>query len=198
MSLDIAPAQSALDLPSEGPSGSADIATSTKSRLGWRTAALAPGAAAAVTGTIYAIETGANVALALLVGYCALASTAALACMWTKRPADPPPAVKPAEPSTADISAAWRLVSTLTVSDASRLWCGIEPGATATQESIAWGRALADAIKQGELAFVSKPGASEDAVAREKANPHYMTQLSRQALKDWAAQHGHAPRFLQD
>lgn len=198
MSLDVAPAPSALDFPPAPRSESEPVATSNTSRLAWRIVALAPGVAAAVVGTVYAIATGANVALALLVGYCALACTAALACTLPHRTSARAPDVNPLDKGGGDISAAWRLVSTLTVSDASRLWCGVEPGAMATQESIAWGRALLDAIKQGELAIVLKPGASNDALAREKADPHYMTQLSRDALKEWASQHGHAPRFLQD
>jgi hypothetical protein len=87
-------------------------------------------------------------------------------------------------------------VNTLTVSDASRLWCDIEPGATATQETIAWGRALLDAIKRGELPILTKAGASEEAIKRESENPNYMTQVSRDALQAWARGHGYAPNFL--
>jgi hypothetical protein len=158
----------------------------------------AGGFAVSAAGTIAAMATGANAALALLLGYSSLAGTAALA-IALRRPAPVATPEAPAsEPVVAETSPAWKLVSTLTVSDASRLWCGIEPGAMATQDSMAWGRALIDAIKRGELAIVRKAGLGDEAFERERANPHYMIQLERDALKAWAAQHGHAPAFLRD
>jgi hypothetical protein len=149
----------------------------------------------ATGGAVCAIDTGVSTPLALMVAYCAATSTIALyAATRTMRPVQ---AERPASaPATAGTSQAWKLVNTLTVSDASRLWCDIEPGATATQESMAWGRALLDAIKRGELPIVIKIGMSGEAVKRERESPHYMTQISRDALQAWASGHGYAPNFL--
>jgi hypothetical protein len=142
-------------------------------------------------GVVAAIMTDANPALAILVGYAALAATMALA-RGAAAPAQPETIkVEKAEPSVAETTAAaWKLVSTFTVSDASRLLCNVEPGAAATQDSIAWGRALIDAIRSGGLAL--PPGASD----RERENPHYMTQVTREALNAWADGKGTAPAFL--
>ena len=149
----------------------------------------------ATGGAWWAIDTGVSTPLALMVGYCAATSTIALyAATRTLRPVRlaEMPSAAPA-PSTSE---AWKLVNTLTVSDASRLWCDIEPGATATQESMAWGRALLDAIKRGELPILLKAGMNDEAAKRERENPHYMTQISRDALQAWASGHGYAPNFL--
>jgi len=154
------------------------------------------GAVVALIGGMLAYRSGANLALTLLVAYCAITSTAGLACVVYASREPAPPAGTPATQEAPDTSLAWRLLNVLTVSDASRLWCGIEPGATATQETIAWGRALLDAVKSGELALVAKPGTTDEACERERQNPHYMTQLSRESLKTWASRHGHAPDFL--
>jgi hypothetical protein len=62
---------------------------------------------------------------------------------------------------------------------------------------MAWGRALLDAVKQGDLPIVTK-GASPEASQQERQNPHYMTQVTRAALKHWADQKGHTPQFLRD
>lgn len=149
----------------------------------------------AAAGALWAVDSGVSAPLALMVGYCVATSTIALyATTRTQRP------VQAEEPHSAPLapgtSEAWKLVKTLTVSDASRLWCDIEPGATATQESMAWGRALLDAIKRGELPIAAKAGVSEEAVKRERESPHYMTQVSRDALQAWASGHGYAPNFL--
>jgi hypothetical protein len=149
----------------------------------------------ATAGASWAIDSGVSAPLALMVGYCAATSTVALyAATRTLRPVQAEePHSAPLAPSTSE---AWKLVKTLTVSDASRLWCDIEPGSTATQESMAWGRALLDAIKRGELPIAAKAGVSEEAVKRERESPHYMTQVSRDALQAWASGHGYAPNFL--
>ena len=147
------------------------------------------------TGVIAALVTGANGPLAILVGYCAFVGT--IAVIRDAAPAvQPPEAVTlvplPNEPATA---AAWKLVNTFTISDASRLLCNVEPGAAATQESIAWGRALIDAIKRCDLAMASKTGAAQSA-DRERESPHYMTEVTRDALRLWADQKGSTPAFL--
>ena len=61
---------------------------------------------------------------------------------------------------------------------------------------MAWGRALLDAIKRGELLILTKAGSSEVTIERERENPHYKTQVSRDALQAWASGHGYAPNFL--
>ena len=148
-------------------------------------------------GVATAVATGANLALSLLVGYAAFAAT--IAMLRSVASAEEPretieviAATTPAiEPQTT--TAAWKLVSTFTVSDASRLLCNVEPGAAATQESIAWGRALLDAIKAGDLAIAAKPNG---AMERERESPHYMTEVTREALASWADQKGSVPDFL--
>ena len=149
----------------------------------------------AALGALWAIDTGVSTPLALMVGYCAATSTIALYA--SARAPRPVQVEQPSNALTAPgTSEAWKLVNTLTVSDASRLWCDIEPGATATQESMAWGRALLDAIKRGELPIVVKAGTGDEAATRERESPHYMTQISRDALQAWASCHGSAPNFL--
>jgi len=148
---------------------------------------------------VWAIIEGANAALALLIGYSAIASTVGIALLAPAKTtktqvAESAPMPVPTEPET---SAAWTLVSTFTISDASRLWCNIEPGTAATQESMAWGRALLDAVMQGDLPIVAKDG-SPEAMDRERQNPHYMTQVTREALKRWADEKGHTPPFLRE
>jgi hypothetical protein len=156
------------------------------------------GAAALVIGggVIAAIATGANIILSLLIGYCALTST--IACLRTPAGTaqSQPPETIDLSPVPHDTTAAWKLVSTFTISDASRLLCSVEPGAAATQESIAWGRALIDAIKGGDLAVAPKAGIAQAAIERE--NPHYMTEITREALRAWVDQKGSAPAFLQN
>jgi hypothetical protein len=149
---------------------------------------------------VWAVVEGANAALALLVGYSAIASTVGLALLApakTTKTQVVEPAPKPVPAADPETSAAWKLVSTFTISDASRLWCNIEPGTAATQESMAWGRALLDAVKQGDLPIVAKSG-SPEVMDRERQNPHYMTQVTREALKQWADEKGHTPPFLRE
>ena len=164
-------------------------------------APLIVGAAAVLIGgsVIAAVATGANIVLALLVGYSAFAST--VACLRSPAAAPPPPQAEGTETTELaaaprDTTAAWKLVRMFTISDASRLLCNIEPGAAVTQESIAWGRALLDAIKQGELPLAPRPGTAQTAVDRERDNPHYMTEVTREALGAWANQRGALPEFL--
>jgi hypothetical protein len=149
-------------------------------------------------GVIAAIATGANIAFSVLVGYCAIASTVAMMLAATRTPQPPRPETDAPAPAVRDTAPAWKLVTTFTVSDASRLLCNVEPGAAATQESIAWGRALIDAIKQGELPMATKAGAAQTFVERERENPHYMTEITREALRAWADQRGTIPAFLRE
>ena len=151
-------------------------------------------------GVIAAVATGANLALTLLAGYAAFAATSAL--LRSQAPATAPReaidvvATSPLAVAPPATAAAWKLVSTFTVSDASRLLCNVEPGSAATQESIAWGRALLDAIKAGDLSLVEKSGAAAGTLDRERENPHYMTAMTREALRSWADAKGSVPDFL--
>jgi hypothetical protein len=187
----------------EPPADDGAIATAVQASRGVNSRSIrnvALGAAIAVgLGTAgWAIWSGDSVPLTAMLLYCMAASTLALYAA-TATPAAPTRFVPTVpEPTAAGTSAAWKLVETLTVSDASRLWCGIEPGAAATQETIAWGRALLDAVARGELPIVFKPGAPKDAIDWERKNPHYQSQVTRASLKSWANEHGHFPAFLQD
>jgi hypothetical protein len=157
------------------------------------------GAIAVVLGAAaWAVWSGDSVPTTVMLLYCMVASTLALYAATAARVAAANSSPVLIEPVTAGTSQAWKLVETLTVSDASRLWCSIEPGAAATQETIAWGRALLDAIAREELPIVLKPGAPKDAVDWQRNNPHYQTQVTRSSLKGWANEHGHFPAFLQD
>lgn len=150
------------------------------------------GVALAVFCTLWAIKAGVPLPLAIMVGYCTVASSAGV-CMA-------PLVIRSlAAKKTAAVApkrgpnyAAWEVVSNLSVSDASRLWCDIEPGCPASQESIAWGTAMLDAIKRGELPVSSKDGPSQG-----PGSPNWHTKIAREALKSWAQGLGHSPRFLQ-
>lgn len=158
---------------------------------------LLSGAILAFVCTFWAVRQGVPYPLAIMAGYCTLVGGA---CLFTTL------LVVHNLTATADAAsaarqpnyAAWRLVSRLSVSDASRLWCDIEPGCAATQESIAWAFAMLDAIKLGDLPFVERAHTDPAAAGRERSNPTWHTEVTRDALKAWAQAHGHAPRFLQD
>jgi hypothetical protein len=146
---------------------------------------------------VWAAASGIAYAVSAAIGYCTLAAGVCLyvALVVMSKQAIP---AGPATPQVSTSMAAWRLVSRLRVSDASRLWCGIEPGCPATQDSLAWSRALLDAIKQGDLPFTPKAGDGKDVLDRERANPSWCTEIDRSALVVWANKHGHAPSFLQE
>jgi len=155
-------------------------------------AAVALGVALAVGCTLWAIQEGVPHALAIMVGYCTVASSA---CLGTALVAVQGAAAK--KNSTVAKRgpnyAAWKVVGNLSVSDASRLWCDIEPGCPASQESIAWGTAMLDAIKRGEL-----PASATGSASQGQSNPNWHTKIARDALKSWAQGLGHSPRFLQN
>jgi hypothetical protein len=197
-----------VDLPNHGAALDVDappasdetvaVAAHASKGLSARNAALGLAMSLALGTAALAIWSGDSVPLTVMLLYCMVASTLALYAATATRMAQSTPAPLASEPASAGTSEAWKLVETLTVSDASRLWCSIEPGAAATQETIAWGRALLDAIARDELPIVLKPGAPKDAVDWERKNPHYQTQLTRASLKNWANEHGHFPAFLKD
>lgn len=201
MSIDSPVADDLIDLPQQAASP-ARPASGTSLGLLRGVSPLLFGSATVLigAGVIAAVATGANLALSLLVGYAAFAAT--IAVLRNAAPAtearktievvDAAPLAVTPQTTTA----AWKLVSTFTVSDASRLLCNVEPGAAVTQESIAWGRALLDAIKAGDLGLAEKADAAPGTLERERDNPHYMTEVTREALRAWADRKGSVPEFL--
>lgn len=195
-----------VDLPNHGAAlgvdeplaGDAAVAVHTSRSVTTRHAALGGAIVVALGAGGWAVWSGDSVPTTVMLLYCMLASTLALYAATASPAIEAAPAPIADEPTAPGTSAAWKLVETLTVSDASRLWCSIEPGAAATQETIAWGRALLDAIAREELPVVVKAGAPKDVVEWERKNPHYQTQVTRASLKSWANEHGHFPAFLQD
>ena len=153
------------------------------------------GAILAIACTAWAIHDGVPHPLAIMIGYCTLVGSASLgatlsAAQSVAAKASSIPAKR--EPNYA----AWKLVSKLRISDASRLWCGIEPGAPESQESIAWGIALLDAVKRGELTAIPR-SSGQAPNGQEQKNPSWSTEIGRDELISWARAHGHSPRFLQ-
>ena len=166
----------------------------------------------AVGGTLWAIELEVPYPLAIMAGYCTFIASACLcvALMVLRKTStkveQPVSSTGPDTTNTTTTAAArgkpnyaaWKLVSKFSVSDASRLWCDIEPGCPATQESIAWAHAILDAIKRGELTIIPRSGLSEAMRGPEQVNPSWTTEVGRESLKTWAQANGHAPRFLQN
>ena len=184
------------------PRGFADLENTRRLRVGFANirstiglsvlVAAACGVALAVGCTLWAIQEGVPHPLAIMLGYCTVASSA---CVGMALLAVQSAAAKKSSigPKRGPNYAAWRVVSSLSVSDASRLWCDIEPGCPASQESIAWGIAMLDAIKRGEL-----PASATDGAIQAPSNPNWHTKIARDALKVWAKALGHSPRFLQN
>jgi hypothetical protein len=154
------------------------------------------GATLALTGTIWAIQLQVSYPIAMMAGYCTLVASAclAIAVSGLQKPAVPQELPVPTKP---DISGAWKLVDTFSVSDACRLLCDIEPGSMVTQDSIAWARALLDAIERGELSAVEKPRIGLLA-PRDHGKPNWHTEITRDALKSWAQSRDLNPQSLKD
>jgi hypothetical protein len=145
--------------------------------------------------TVWAIQEGTPAPLAIMVGYCTLVGSAFLCAallVIQNLAANAQPIGTKRRPNYA----AWKLVSKLSVSDASHLWCDIEPGCPASQESIAWATAMLDAIRRGELPISARASANQTASNQEQVNPSWHTEITRDALKSWARSHGLSPRFL--
>ena len=156
---------------------------------------LSTGIVVALFCTVWAIEARVPYPVAIMAGYCTLVGSACLfaAFLVVQNLSD-----KKIQTNTKRQPnyAAWNLVSTLRVADASRLWCDIEPGCPATQESMAWAQALLDAIKRGELPVCERADINRRGIDQERANPGWHTQIAREALKVWAQARGHSPPFL--
>jgi len=131
--------------------------------------------------------------IAVTAGFCALA---AIACSYAALLVvlNITPGRQQAETKSTP-SAAWQLVERFRISDASRLWCDIEPGCPASQESLAWTRAMLDAIKRGELPVSPNTGDNKFR-ERERLNPSWCTEIERGDLAAWAKAYGHTPQFL--
>ena len=144
-----------------------------------------------------AIVQGAGVPMALMAGYCSLAATIALVIAFHVLK-NPPARVAPAVTAVSQQPnySAWKLVSQMNVANASRLWCDIEPGHPYSRDSMAWATAMLDAIKTGALPIAGKPNMSKELIDRERANPTWHTEITREALQSWAKAHGHNPEFL--
>jgi hypothetical protein len=155
---------------------------------------LAIGLVIALSCSLWAIKAGVPQPLAIMAGYCTVIVTA---CFCSMRAAlarsDTQTSTRKSRQPT---YAAWRLVATLRVSDAARLWSNIEPGCPASQESIAWAQAMLDAIKRGVLPVHARKEASRS-IDQERENPGWHTEIPREAVRTWAHSHGHAPSFLE-
>ncbi len=155
---------------------------------------LVAGLALTLVCTVWAIYLGVPHPVAIMAGYGMLVGSVCLcmALLVIQNFAAKKAPVTARQPNYA----AWRIVSKLSVSDASRLWCDIEPGCPASQESIAWAQAMLDAIRRGELPVIPKPAVKQLPGTPERIGPNWHSEISRDALKAWARQHGHSPRFL--
>ena len=120
-------------------------------------AILCVGGALAILCTMNAVQAGAPYPISFAAGFCTLACSAgfcaALVAILNVTGTVPPITEKP-QPNYA----AWKLAGKLRVSDASRLWCNIEPGCAASQDSLAWAQAMLNAIKAGELPVIRSAG----------------------------------------
>lgn len=150
-----------------------------------------------ISCTALSIAQGASVPMALMAGYCSLAATIALIIAFNvlKNPPARLATIVPAVSQQPNYSA-WKLVSQMNVANASRLWCDIEPGHPYSRDSMAWATAMLDAIKTGALPIAARTNASKELIERERANPTWHTEVTREALQLWAKAHGHNPEFL--
>jgi len=178
--------------------GLLDGARHIRARIGiFGLAAFLAGIGLSFGGTIWAVQVGVSYPIAVMAGYCTLVgSICLLAALSSIFAPSQEATMAPVKPSAT--SAAWKFVNTFSVTDASRLWCNIEPGSLVTQESIAWARAILDAISRGELPIVEKAGRNQETLNRERNDPNWHTEIARGALKSWASSHGYIPNFLND
>jgi hypothetical protein len=160
-------------------------------------AILCVGGALAILCTMSAVQAGAPYPISFAAGFCTLACSAGF-CAALVAIVNVTGTVTPITEKPQPNHAAWKLAGKLRVSDASRLWCNIEPGCAASQDSLAWAQAMLNAIKAGELPVIKAPGESQDAIDRDRSNPSWATEIDRHALRAWAHSHGHSPRFLID
>jgi hypothetical protein len=154
----------AAPLPVAGFDGIRELLLSLRSRIG--PSQIIPLAAAllfAVGCTLWAIQEGVSVPLALMGGYCTIVAGIILCVAQLMLTQVNTSATVVAHTPRKPNYAAWKLVNKLNVSNASRLWCEIEPGHPYTQES--GGRDRAAAHLRDHLA----PGRRQDHADREAA-----------------------------
>ena len=149
------------------------------------------GVVLALLCTVWAVRLDVPYQIALVAGYITLAASTCVCAALVAVRHCAPKAQSVGRRSEPDY-AAWKRVAKLRVADASRLWCGIEPGHHATPEVTAWAGAILDALERGELAKSECTGA----LAQYRNGWH--TEVPRDALQAWARSKGHAPRFLCD
>lgn len=164
-------------------------------RLGLGTVVL--GTVVSVAGAIWAIRLGVTTPIAIMVGYCTLVATVCLTLALSMLPRHEAKQERLVS-TTSSVSEAWKHVNIFSVSDAARLWCDVEPGAAVTQDIIAWGRLLLDAIASGELACIRNETQSARLTSYPSDKPHWSTEVRRDALQTWARTRGFEPGFLQD
>jgi len=197
----------AVEAPTTSSQGSAQFierlklaAARIQATLGWSgVAAVSTGAVLALACTIWAMLEGVAPPLAIMVGYCALVGSA---CLCTAllviqnlaakgKARSLPSASRTTRPGSSSASSASRTRS--------RLWCDIEPGCPGSQESIAWGMAMIDAVKRGELVISPRDGTRVagpvgEQPGAEQSDLAYPDRAAN-ALKSWAKAHGHSPQF---
>jgi hypothetical protein len=156
------------------------------------------GTTVSVLGAAWAIWLGVAYPIAIMAGYCTLVATICAAFLLSMLPKHETKREERLVSTRPSVSEAWKHVNTFSVSDAARLWCEVEPGATVTQDIIAWGRLLLDAISNGELACVRNEAQSGRPVSYPSDKPHWSTEVTRDALQAWARKRGFEPGFLQD
>ena len=108
-------------------------------------AILCVGGALAILCTMSAVQAGAPYPISFAAGFCTLACSAgfcaALAAILNVTGTVTPITEKP-QPNYA----AWKLAGRLRVSDASRLWCNIEPGCGRIRKILAWAQAMSPRV----------------------------------------------------
>ena len=151
-------------------------------------AAVSSGVVLAVCGTALAIHEGVSYPLAVMVGYCAAVGSACLGAALVNIRRRAPATASPVGASRDPSYAAWKLVSKFRISDASRLWCGIEPGSPHPRnpslgEPPCWMRS--SVVNYRHLQERLPPRGPQ-----EQRNPGWSTEIGRDDLISWGKRTG--------
>jgi hypothetical protein len=140
----------------------------------------------AVGCAVWLIKIGIPLPLALMAGYCTLVGAVylAMAPAVFRLVFNAPISKRIEQKNQLPNYEAWKHVGTMTLAQASHLWCDIDPDLPDTLDTSAWLKALAFAWRKGDLI-----------VAHREGTPAMVT---RDALKLFAKKHGYDPRFLRD